>query len=262
MMVHTRVHPTPSVTLVLSFHPSYNTLPCETPMPFTFRFPIALVLSIACLAVPAWADFQAGMDAYKRKDYATALREWGPLARQGHADAQFMLGDMYRYGEGVPRDYVQGQKWYEKAAAQGNAKAQYELGQLYQYGYAEGVDYKQARQWYEKAAVQGIANAQYLLGVLYEEGAGVPQNYKQARRWYEQAAAQDHPKAQLNLGTMYELGFGVTQDYVQAHMWYNLAGANGNYHAAPRRDALAKKMTPAQIDEADKLAREWTPTTP
>ena len=48
-----------------------------------FRFPIALVLSFVCFAVPAWADFQAGMDANNRGDYATALREWRPLAERG-----------------------------------------------------------------------------------------------------------------------------------------------------------------------------------
>ena len=47
------------------------------------RFPIALVLSVICLAAPAWADYQAGMDAYNGGDYATALREWRPLAEQG-----------------------------------------------------------------------------------------------------------------------------------------------------------------------------------
>ena len=54
-------------------------------MTIALRFPIALVLSIVCLAVPAWADFPAGMDAYFRGDYATALREWRSLAKQGNA---------------------------------------------------------------------------------------------------------------------------------------------------------------------------------
>ncbi len=91
-------------------------------MPISLRFSIALVLSIVCLAVPAWADFQAGMDAYNRKDYATALREWRPLAEQGDADAQYNLALMYDRGYGVPQDYVQARQWYEKAAAQGDAR--------------------------------------------------------------------------------------------------------------------------------------------
>ena len=93
-------------------------------MPFSLRFPIALVLSIVCLAAPTWADFQAGSEAYKHGDYATALREWRPLAEQGDAIAQFNLGYLYANGQGVPRDFVQARYWYEKAAAQGQADAQ------------------------------------------------------------------------------------------------------------------------------------------
>ncbi len=58
---------------------------------------------------------------------------------------------------------------------------------------------------------------------------------------------------------MYHNGRGVTQDYVQAHMWFNLAAARGLKFPEKRRDRLAKKMTPAQIAEAQKLAREWKP---
>ncbi len=61
---------------------------------------------------------------------------------------------------------------------------------------------------------------------------------------------------------MYEEGHGVPQDFVQAHKWYNLAGANGEKVGGELSDALAKQMTPAQIDEAHKLAREWMPKTP
>ena len=58
---------------------------------------------------------------------------------------------------------------------------------------------------------------------------------------------------------MYDNGRGVLQDYVRAHMWYNLAAAQGNKPATKNRDLLAKRMTPAQIAEAQKLAREWRP---
>jgi hypothetical protein len=59
------------------------------------RFPITLVLSFVCLVIPAWADFEAGVDAYNRGDYATALREWRSLAERGNASAQFNLGALY-----------------------------------------------------------------------------------------------------------------------------------------------------------------------
>jgi TPR repeat protein len=62
------------------------------------------------------------------------------------------------------------------------------------------------------------------------------------------------------LGIMYDLGgHGVPQDYVQAHMWFNLAGASGNADAVKNRETVAAKMTPEQISEAQRLAREWKP---
>jgi hypothetical protein len=68
--------------------------------PIPFRFALAFVLSIACFVLPAWADFQTAMDAYNRKDYATALREWQALAEQGEADSQDFLGTLYFKGWG------------------------------------------------------------------------------------------------------------------------------------------------------------------
>ena len=187
------------------------------------RFPVALVLSIVCLAAPAWADFKAGVDAYQRGDYATALREWQPLAEQGQALAQYNLGLLYANGQGVSKDDAQAQQWYEKAAAQGHADAQVNLG------------------------------------ILYDYGRGVAQDYKKAVYWYRLSAKQGNELAQRQLGLMFERGDGVPQDYVQAYMWYTLGAANGAKRGAALRDALAKRMTPDQIAEAQQLAREWRP---
>ena len=151
------------------------------------RIPITLILSMVCFVLPAWADYQAGMDAYNRGDFATALREWRPLAEQGDAKAQFSFGLLYENGDGVPRDYTKARQWYEKAAAQGDAKAQ------------------------------------------------------------------------LYLGLQSSFGQGVPMDLVEAYMWYSLAAGNGNAHAPGYRNDLSRQMTPAQIAEAQKRAREWKP---
>jgi TPR repeat protein len=58
---------------------------------------------------------------------------------------------------------------------------------------------------------------------------------------------------------MYDQGLGVPEDYVLAHIWYNLAAATGMKEAVANRDSVAAKMTPAQVAEARKLAREWKP---
>ena len=151
------------------------------------RLSVALALPMTCLAAPAWAEFQVGMDAYNRGDFKTALREWQPMAEQGDARAQFYFGLLYENGDGVP------------------------------------LDYAKARQWYEKAAVQGDA------------------------------------KAQLYLGLQSSFGQGVPMDLVDAYMWYSLAAGNGNAHAPGYRADLSRQMTPAQIAEAQKRAREWKP---
>ena len=63
------------------------------------------------------ADYQKGLNAATRGDYATALREWKPLAEQRNAVAQKDLSVMYAYGKGVPKDYVYAHMWYNIAAS-------------------------------------------------------------------------------------------------------------------------------------------------
>jgi uncharacterized protein len=111
--------------------------------------------------------------------------------------------------------------------------------------------------WYSKAAEQGNAIGQFSIGMTYWTGQGVPQDYAAAAIWFRKAAEQGYALAQMSLGAMYVGGDGVPQDYVIAHMWFNLAAAGGE--AVEFRDKLAKRMTPAQIAEAQKLAREWKP---
>jgi len=185
---------------------------------------VALVLVLSLPAPVVAGPFGDGKAAYDGKDYATALRLWRPLADQGNAAAQANLGIMYANGQGVPKDDAEARKWYRKAAEQGNAPAQFNLG------------------------------------VMYANGDDVPQDYAEARKWFSLAADQGDANAQFNLGIMYATGDGVPQDHVQAHKWYNLAALQfPASKAAAARDALAAKMTPAQIAEAQKLAREWKP---
>jgi len=182
---------------------------------------VAVALFIGSMTAHA-DDFDVGDEAYQRGDYATALPIFQHLADQGHAKAQFNLGVMYRNGQGVPQDNAAAARWYRKAANQGHAKAQFNLG------------------------------------IMYRNGQGVPQDNAAAARWYRKAADQGNARAQTNLGFMYGKGHGVTQDYVQAYMWYILA-AQGEKDTGELRDGLAKQKTPAQIAEAQKLAREWKP---
>ena len=113
--------------------------------------------------------------------------------------------------------------------------------------------------WPQKAADRGNAVGQCLLGVKYGAGTGTPSDFAEAAKWFRKAADQGNTNAQYNLGIAHFKGRGVPQDYAIAHMWLNLAAAGGNKDAAEFRDALAAEMTPAQIAEAQRLARERKP---
>ena len=159
--------------------------------------------------------------SYGKGDFAIALREWTPLAKQGNSGAQFNLGQLYRRGQGVQQNYKTAGKWYSLSAEQGNAHAQNNLGNRHKFG------------------------------------QGVPQDSKAAVKWWKLAAEQGGTFAQNNLGRAYAKGQGVIQDNVYAHMWFNIAASSGeSKNASKNRDIVAKRMTPAQIAAAQKLARE------
>ena len=100
------------------------------------------------------------MKAAESGDFATAYKEWKPLAEQGNVDAQYNLGVLYSSGQGVAQDFSESVRWYQMAAKQGDASAQYNLGLMYYFG--EGVlqDYSEAARWYRLTAQQGDAWAQ------------------------------------------------------------------------------------------------------
>ena len=211
---------------------------------------------------PALADISACRKAFINDPYDAAIKECSPLAKAGSPEAQLDLGLMYDFGQGVPQNYEEAVRWYSLAAEQGNASAQANLGLMYDFGQGVPQNYEEAVRWYSLAAEQGNAHAQFDLGVMYNTGQGVPQDYEEAVRWYSLAAEQGHAPAQINLGLTYITGKGVPQDYVQAHMWFNLAGAAGSPEGVKSRDIVAAKMTPAQLADAQRLAREWKPSKP
>ncbi len=138
------------------------------------------------------------------------------------------------------------------------------------FGAAKGQESYEERIF--KKAEQGDIEAQRIvatmysngwrIGPAYHDGYHVPVDYAQAAAWWRKAADQGDATAELCLGNMYKFGKGVLQDYVLAHMWFNLAGARSSMgvvhdEAVKSRDEIAATMTPDQIAEAQKMAREW-----
>jgi len=221
----------------------------------------AIVLASGFAAPAAGGAFEDAVDANNRGDYVKALRLIRPLANDGDAAAQFNLGLLHMTGHGVQQDDSAAALWFRKAAEQGYASAQSNLGVLYRDGRGVTQDDAEAVTWFRKAADQGDAVAEFLLGNQYANGKGVPQGYSEALIWFGRAAEQDHRTAMLYLGVMYAEGRGVAQDYVGAHMWFSLAAARGEQRAVKTLDMAERRMTPAQIAEAQKLARGWKPVT-
>jgi TPR repeat protein len=149
-------------------------------------------------------------------------------------------------------------------AGAGDARAQLTVALRYYRGRGETRDNKEAAKWFRSAADQGDAAAPFYLGIMSAEGEGVPQNHAEAAKWFRLAADRGNPEAQYNLGLAYATGIGVTPDEVSAHMWLNLAAAGfpasdtgKRSDAAHNREAVAGKMTPAQVAEAQRLASAW-----
>lgn len=103
--------------------------------------------------------------------------------------------------------------------------------------------------------------AQFTLGLCYDNGRGVPQDLLEAANWYRKAARQGHAEAQHTLGIMHVNGEGVAKDYVLAYMWFSLSTTHGFKDAAKNRDITASLMPPDQLDLAQRLVREWKPST-
>ncbi len=186
------------------------------------KFPAALASALVALfaATPLWAGaLEDGIAAYNEGDYGRAFGLWQPLAAGGDADAEFWMGALYDLGRGVPQSFDAAARLYRKAAEQGHANAQFNLGQM------------------------------------YEAAEGVPKEYHlaAAAAWYRRAADQGYSTAQGNLGALYATGRGVRRDYVEAFKWLSLAGASKNL------DFVVRHMSAQQIDEAQRLIREWQP---
>lgn len=235
---------------------------------------VAVMFAGAAMAGPledklnAIVVFARGYGAYERGDYAAALKLWKPIAELGYDRAQYYVGRMYVDGKGVPRDDAEAVKWFRRAAEpaagdpgfhDGSTEAQASLGFMYLNGRGVPEDLIEAAKWYRIAAEKGDVDSQYLLGLMYVHGDGVPRDDAEAAKWFRRAADKGYAKAQASLGWSYYTAHGVLKDYALAYMWLNLAAAQGEVTASAARDHIARLMTPDQIAEAQRMARDWKP---
>jgi TPR repeat protein len=199
------------------------------------------------------------------RDPVKAAKYVRKAAEQGLASAQCRLGLLYSNGDGVKPDKAEAARWLHRAAAQGLAEAQFDLGICYAKGDGVGENAVEAVGWYRKAAAQGLPVAMCELGNCYLEGNGVPTDIPEGVKWTRKAAERGFAPAQNTLGLCYSKGRGVVKDYVEAYKWFNLAAAKGGQLADDAKMNLAmaeRSLTPEQIAEGQRLAREFKPVKP
>lgn len=183
---------------------------------------IAAALSgLTFFTYTAFAGMKEGLEAYDRKDYAVAVREFHTLAIQGDTSAQVALALMYVEGAGVPKDS------------------------------------KKAAQWFRSAADLGDAFAQRELGVMYAHGKGVPKDEQQGLKWFLKAADQGNINAQTNLVYMYRLGIGGPIDLKEAYFWALLVSVDGEKKIVERRNEIEAHLSVNQRMQVQARARNW-----
>ncbi len=181
-------------------------------------------------------------DYQKALRYLTLAREQGSAraqyylfeeaAAQGHQEAQYTLGMMYLYGQGVRQDSREAFHWFKRAADRELVEAQIEVGLAYSKGQGVEPDYLGALHYFscalerggvkaqhylfDQVARQKNTNAQYILGGMYLYGQGVRQDSREAFHWFERAADQGLAAAQFEVGFAYFYGQGVETDYQKA----------------------------------------------
>jgi len=226
---------------------------------------IIVLLMVLLLPLPVSAGNIEGRLAYRKGDYAAALREFGSGTQVGPA-ASLFLALMYLRGEGVTRDEARSLEFLRSSADEGNSEARYLLGQRYFYGLGLPRDRGLAISYLRAASADGdfrasvflkiiakgsrgeardrksmvatvkrkarskVADAQYILAFMYLTGDGVPKDGVEEVRWYR-AAADRNVRAAFMLSFMYQQGEGVQRNPVEAFRLMRFAAEKGDYFA-------------------------------
>lgn len=184
-------------------------------------------------------------------------------ANAGDAEAQYELGNMYNYGEGVRRDYAEALIWYRKSAEQGDANSQFQLGGMYHFGHGVPQDDVQAFAWEKKAADQAHGDAEFYVSSAYNSGWGVPQDDAHAYFWLRRGSEDGNFNSQYFLGWAYEHGLGkIPQDYAKAYFWLDLAATESDSHkdrkeAIKKRNEAASHLTQAELASEQGRVQKW-----
>jgi hypothetical protein len=215
---------------------------------------VPLVVIAGILGVKSYTDLNNVVENGKKEIGANLENARNDLAQLNSKNAElrkvydlqlpaywYSLGDRYKNGSGVDRDYRKAREWFKKAADEGNSDAMYGLGDLYKNG-GSGIDrdYYEAHEWYKKAADKGNAWGLYNLGDLYMKKDWVP-NYQKARECFQKAADAGNSYGNYALGDLYEKGYDLPPDAKKAFDCYQKAADAGNTEAIQALTRLRAK---------------------
>ncbi|KAJ2060176.1 hypothetical protein GGI17_003953 [Coemansia sp. S146] len=214
---------------------------------------LAIIKDLVALGHPqshiTLSDIKIRSGSKESQRYAVELLEkaW----RLGEAAAAFRLGNVYREGAVVERDYVQAIVWYDRASEKGAPEGHFMVGNMYSLGQgtADGKpDNVAAFSRMERAAMAGSVEAQYNLGLLYMEGRGVEKNPGLTVEYWSMASAERFPVAMLNLAKLLIEGKVVTKDVRRARNLLEAAivSSGSDRFIAEQANMLLEKLGPAR----------------
>ena len=251
-----------AVVLLVAFSGSNLKTQAPVPTQLTQAETVYEELELQAEQGDAASSFELGVRYYLGNgvtlDHSEAL-QWLTLAlEQGDTRAQGYLDTLYANNQGIPLDDITSVR---SAAERGHVVSQFNLGVMYANGKNVIQDHAEAMKWYGLAADGGHLGAQYNLGVMHHNGNGTPKNDRAAVLLWHSAAEHGHVGAQYNLGAMYADGEGVAKNDVSAHVWFNIVASRSTGAlrelAVENRELAAEQITPEQLIEAQRLAREW-----
>lgn len=227
---------------------------------------LAIVAACRAAAGPEQSyDLSEALVHYARLDYPVARRMLLPMANNGNAVAQEVLGYMYSRGEGVPPDDIVAFRWFKLAALAGRPDSEFELGRMYRDGRGVSPDGNAALLWFRRAADRGMTEAFVAVADLYlgqgPSRSDVPPDPAVAFEWLLRAADLGSADAMYMIALRYAEGRQGARDEVEALKWLDLASSRAigalRDDIARARMNVAEHLMPMQVQIALARSRDW-----
>jgi len=202
-----------------------------------------LVVLLLCLP-----QFASAIDVYscETKECTAQFKKYKKFAKNGSADAQEILANLYLNGYGTKVKPKLAIKWFKKASGQGKHGAKASLAYMYLQGRGTDKDTEKGLKLLRNLANKGVSHAGVQLGVLYAQGELVKQDYKLSEQWLMNAISAGNQQAAFILASIYEEGLTGSAKVEDAKLLYQ--------HAASSVPEAAERL--AQLESGNAVATQ------